>query len=252
MTNSRHRRRKWALLLGTVVVFSLVGVYLLTSWTSPQLLSSPPPPQNYRLAFLGKYMWPIRRQLLRVKQSIFGLPQSVQVNGVIAELDPDAVVPPSNLIKGLTNDRGDKIWIADELALRELMTNTAHATVLSQPRVITADGMQAQMSMTESSTYSADSNAPMLVVGYWLNVWPHTRSARTDVTCFYTHSEMVRRPVTLADGTISSEPVAVTNAAFGAEVNVPTGASVLLLSGTTNSRGRISAVLLTPSVIPKK
>lgn len=250
MPESRHRRRKWVILLGTALVCVLVGIFILKSSTGSKILSSPPPPQNYRLAFLGKYMWPIRRQYLRLRQAIFGPLQGVQVNGIVAELDPGAVVPPSKLIKGMTNEMGQIIWIAEEMVLREMMTNTAHAQILSQPRVVTADGVQAQMSMTDRSTFGAP--GPMLEVGYWLNVWPRVRSERIDMTCFFTHSEMVRRRSQSADGTVTSEATLATNAAFGAKANVPVGASVMLLSGSTNSRGRISAALLTPSMIPKK
>ena len=252
MTTSRHRRRKWALLLGMVVVFALVGVYLLTFRTGSKLLSSPPPPQNYRLAFLGKYMWPVRRQLLRLKQTFFGPPRTVQVDAIISELDSNGILPPPILIQALTNTQGDRMWVADELTLREIVTNMTYAVVGSRPNITMSEGMQGQMAAVNYRPTGAGSNAPHLEVGFWLNVWPRVRSDRIDLTCFYTQNELVWRRVDLPDGTILSEPLLITNVAFGAQANIPIGASVLLLSGATNSRGRITAALITPFRVPKK
>src|SRR6478752_6982226 len=99
MSDTRHRRRKWAVLLG-VIVICLVGVYVVTSRTGFRILSSPPRPQNYRLAMFGKWTWPVMQQWHRLRQAIFGPLQKVQLEGVFSEINPDALVPPLNLIRG--------------------------------------------------------------------------------------------------------------------------------------------------------
>jgi hypothetical protein len=244
-------RIRWLLL----VLACGTAVFLFFAMRMPsrmEVLSSPPQ-QKSRLAFLGRWQWPVKKQLHRIKTGIWGPPRTVQMGAIVAEFNSLAPFREFSLLSAVTNNEGDKVLIVlDEPAKREAALTNSQARVLSRPGVITVDGMQAQMSMTERGSPSGKTNAPVLETGFWLNVWPRVRSDGVGISCFFTSSEIDWRRSPLASDEPISEPFVRTNAALGAQIRVPTGASVVLISGATNNQGRVTGVYLTPTVQPKK
>jgi hypothetical protein len=193
----------------------------------------------------------VRQQYYRLRGSIIGPLQGAEVNAVFFELDPIRLIAPPTLIEKMTNAGGDRMWVGDQADLID-MTNRAHGDVRLLPTLTMSDGMEGQMVMVDYRVVGPVSNAPM-PIGIWLNVWPRVHSKGMGLTAFYTHSELIRRPIYSADKRrIGTDVFVVTNVAFGARTDVPAAASVLLLSGKTNSQGKILAALISASARSKK
>jgi hypothetical protein len=237
------RRKRWSLLFLVAAVLVLFLVFR----PSPrmEMYTSPPPPRKAKLQFLGQWMWPVKRQLYRVKQAIWGAPQVVRIISVIAEFDPEPVLAEFEVVNGITNAAtGDRALVVRlERAQRQIFSGP-HTRVLSQPGIVAVSGAPSQIELSQRIMAGASPNSPGISTGTWLSVTPRVRSDGVMMTCFLTQSEL-RREAT-------PSPFAHTNAAFGASVHLPTNTCLLLVSGSTNSRGRVTGVYLCPVVEPKK
>jgi hypothetical protein len=73
-----------------------------------------------------------------------------------------------------------------------------------------------------------------------------------ELRSFLTVSEAAQRVAFGSKEETKVENYVRTNIAFGARAFVPTNASLVLLSGTTNSRGKIVGARISPALLPKK
>lgn len=190
-------------------------------------------------------MWPVKRQLYRLRNAIWGTPQVVRIVTVIAEFDPVPVLAEFEVLGGITNQAtGDKALVVRLERRQQQIFNPPHGQIISQPGIVGVDGIPAQIEMSQRSSLGLSPNSPQLVSGTWLSVTPRVRSDGVTIQCFFTQSE-IRDERTTA-------PFAHTNAAFGASIHLPTNGCLLLVSGATNQKGRATGVYLCPVVEPKK
>ena len=169
----------------------------------------------------------------------------VRIVSVIAEFDLERVLADFEVLNGMTNaNTGDKALVVRLERGQSQIFSSPHATTLSQPGLVTADGMLSQMEMSQGISPGLSPNKPQIVTGTWLTLTPQVKSDGVTVQCFFTHSE-VRDERTLS-------PFAHTNAAFGASIHLPTKTCLLLVSGATNQKGRVTGIYLCPVVEPKK
>ena len=245
-------RIRWLL---SLILVCGTGLFLFLADRMPsrlELLTSPPPQRKSRLAFLGRWEWPVKTRLLRIKQAVWGLPRVVRIVTVIAEFDPDSVLREFEILNAVTNAGGDKVFVVRLEREQRAIFGPPRGQILSQPGVVTADGREAQISMTERSARTPRANAPQLETGYWLNVLPRVYSDGLGLTCFLTRSGIEWRTVSQPSGESISEPFVHTNVAIGAQLRLPRNACLLLMTGSTNSEGRVAGVFLSPVVEPKK
>ena len=122
--------------------------------------------------------------------------------------------------------------------------------VVSVPSMSWSEGRQAQMSVRDSVTIGTSTNLHLGEVGFWLDAWIASGSARSsELTCFLTVNERVFRRGNSPDVEAVSEIFLRTNAAFGARVKVPERGAVFLISSQTNQNGKLVGAILTPSVL---
>ncbi|HWN94703.1 MAG TPA: hypothetical protein VNT99_06710 [Methylomirabilota bacterium] len=240
------------LLLALLIFGTLWGWrYTRTPPGGAEWLSGPVPPRPSRLAFLGSWIWPVKRQLSRLKQSILGAPRIVDLRGTIIEFVPSALEPElPALTMALTNRAGAKIFIvtSDAKEFEERLRKTTGIGVLSRPRMTVGDGMQAQMASYMSMALGRGTNLTPHNVGWWLEALPVVRAESVELNCFLTGTERAFRRVNADDRVVSDETFLRTNVAFGARVQVPTNGSLLMIASGTNQNGKVIGALLTPTV----
>jgi len=244
---SRGKIALWILVAGAVVVG--IALFVASLSTPAEILSAPPPPQRQRLAFLGRWMWPVKTRLLRVREFFVGAPRLVHLNAIVAEIDPARDISKLTVLHTITNQTGDKVLLIRGAGdFRERILD-AGGNIVSQPRVATRDGVQARISVTASAPIGAGTNLAPREVGLWLDIVPHVRRQGIEVTCFLTATEAAQEKTA---GSERLDAVIKTNVAVGARLTVPPDASVLLVGGMTNSRGKTIAALLSPSAPRQK
>jgi hypothetical protein len=243
------KRRVWIVLL----LCAGIGLWFVSdnaaSRNKAQWLSSPPIMRS-RLAFLGRWHWPVKRQLLRVKDGFLGPAKSVLIAGTILEFD--AALSLTNLSgtsATLTNASGSQLFVsADAGALSNRFIAQPGTRILSAPRVITSEKAQAQLAISERVPVGSGTNVHMETAGCWLDVWPRVNAQSIDLACFLTVSERALRPTNSAQASTNSSFVQ-TNAAFGARARIPRNGGLLLISGSTNQSGKRVGVILFPKVL---
>jgi hypothetical protein len=221
-----------------VLAVALIGVFwLLTSpRPTPQLLDAPPVERS-PLAWLGRWAQPVRSFLSRMKFQVIGPPAAVTIRARLLEFDSAAawhrVAPGQDLG---SNVAGDRVWILPHVPEVEPMTIPG-VQVIAKPTVSAIDGHRAQFSVTSRVA----TRRGFEDVGVQLDVLPQSRGDAIDLRAFIA--------VTEAGDWIALSNQAVvatirTNAFFGAQVRLPKGSSLFLLSGRTNEAGRRIGALL--------
>ncbi|HTD65982.1 MAG TPA: hypothetical protein VK846_05560 [Candidatus Limnocylindria bacterium] len=226
-------------------------IFLTTRGDSVEWLTSSPGVRRPRLAFLGRWMWPVKRQLLRVKNVVVGVPKLVNVRGVLLEFDsPRALVDLSGVISKSTNHAGEQVWIVtDGSTFSESLKTLPGAKVISVPGTIMREDNQSQMQMVNSVAVGASTNLHLEYVGWWLDAWiSRGRDESLELTSFLTWSERVLHRGTPPDVEGTTGYFIHTNAAFGGRVRVPKDGGLLLISSKTNQHGKTAAAILVPSV----
>lgn len=235
--NHPFRKQRARLAIAALAV-ALMGVFWLMtgSQPTPQLLDVPPVERS-RLAWLGGWAQPVRSFLSRMKFRLTGPPATITIRGRFLEFDSTGAL--SRLAAGQdlgSNVAGDRVWILPHVPAADTLTN-AGLRVISAPTVSAIDGHRALFSVTEHAAHRGG----FADLGVQLDLLPQSRGDAIDLRAFVSVTEF-------GNGTASSnDSVAAsirTNAFFGAQVRLPRGSSLFLLSGRTNEAGRQIGALL--------
>jgi len=212
-------------------------------------------PIQQRPQFLsGRWTQPVRIQLSRLKQWMFGPKQTIAVNAMILELSPAAASELASNATGFTNTAGARAFVIQNGArVREELLATASAgkpayNVMSSPRIITAEGVQAQFAITHNVFIGSPSRIQQANAGWWIDVWPRTSGRAIDLTCFLTQTERALQRVSPPNAEVTNIAFLRTNVSLGARVRVPENGSLFLLSPSTNTNGFATGILLSPTV----
>lgn len=227
------------------------GVWLFresrTSYADAEWLSSRPPPRRSRLEFLGRWMWPVKRQILRWREKIIGPVKAVELRGLVVEIDPDQPLPVSQASASFTNRSGEALFVFPTSEFAQVLRKTPGVQVLSMPRMSVGDGMQAQMAITDKAAIGTGTNMTFGWVGWWMDIQPSVRGSAVDLACFITSAERAFRE-TGGDESSQRQAFIRTNVAFGVRVTVPTNGTLFLLSHSTNQNGKVLGAALSPGI----
>ena len=244
---SKRRSIVWLVAFACIAT----GIWLFRdsrpSSADAEWLSSRPPPRRSRLEFLGRWMWPVKRQISRVREKIAGAPRVIDARGLVVEFDPAVTlhVPPA--VDSLTNQNGDVLFVFSSSDFEQTLRTTPDIHLLTAPRMTVGDGMQAQMAITDKAAIGTATNLTFGWVGWWVDFWPRLRRSGIEISCFFTSTERAfRQPA--SGGSWQKEAFIRTNVAFGARANVPENGSLFLLSHNTNSSGKVMGAFLSPAV----
>jgi hypothetical protein len=236
-----------------LLLCAAIGIWFVAdnagSRSKAEWLTSPPV-MRARPAFLGRWHWPVKQQLLRIKEGFLGPAKSVMVAGTILEFDAAlSLTNLSSMSAALTNNSGSQLFVsADAGALSNRFFAQPGTRILSAPRVVTTEKAQAQMAISERVPVGTGTNVQMEWAGCWLDVWPRVNAQSIDLACFLTVSERALLPTNSAP-TSTNTSFIQTNAAFGARARIPRNGGLLLISGGTNQSGKRVGVLLFPKVL---
>ena len=211
------------------------------------------PMQPSKRAFLGPWAQPVRIQLSRLKQWMFGPRSTIAINAMIFELSPTTLLELAAGAKVFTNKAGARAFLVenrDQFRSKLLTPLSIGVTnkLLSSPSMITADGMQAQMASYETVSIGASTNVHKANAGWWIDVWPRANGNSTDLACFLTHTERAFERVSPSGAEVTNSSFIRTNAFLGARVRIPENGSLFLLSPAANANGHALGILLSPTV----
>lgn len=236
----QRSKKFWLLFL--IGLTGLVVFLLVVRDPSVELLTRPPDFQKPRLAFLGKWHQPVRMQLQRVKHALFGPDKVLTIHATILELDSPAVLKelreiPTGIIAGAEKNAfvitKATAWKTTALSLSGVKPSNMDVTVM--------ENRQAQLSVHDVVMVGTATNLHKENAGWWLDVWPKVHGDEVKLSCFFTGTE--RAFIPLRNGTFIQ-----TNFAFGARAEISQGGGLVILSTATNRNGKLTAVILLPSI----
>lgn len=244
------RRRKIAVI--ALLICGTMAVLFLATSNRPsgdvEWLSTPPPQRKPRLSFLGRWMWPVKAQLQRMKQRLTGPPAIVTVNSTVVEFDPVALAEGwTTRPRGFTNGSVARAFVIDDGELLRNRILLSRGKEESRPRVIVADGQQAQLCASGTVQLGGPTNVHTVTIGWWLDVWPRVHERSVDLTFFFTSTEGLKSQRVWVNHALQETPFVWTNA-FGARIQIPNGESAFIFSGKTNASGKVLGIILTPTV----
>ena len=249
---STFRRRLLA--IGLFLCFGIGTVLLITRQRTDDIeWLTISPIQRPRLAVLGRWTQPVKIQLSRMKQWIFGPRQTIAINAMIFELSPAAVSDFALRANAFTNKAGARAFLIEkrDQFREELLTPSSTGRtnkLLSSPSMITADGMQAQMASYETVFIGTSTNIQKANAGWWIDLWPRASGHSTELACFLTHTERVLERVGPSNIEVTNIGFIRTNISLGVRIRVPENGSLFLLSRATKTNGPALGVLLSPSI----
>jgi hypothetical protein len=252
---STFRRRLLA--TGLFLCAGIAGVLFLTTRRADDIeWLAKSPIQQRRPLFSGPRMQPVRIQLLRMKQWMFGPRQTIAIDAMIFELSPATVSNLASHANAFTNDAGARAFMIEsaDRFRNEVMAMTRGGQtnkLLSSPRMITADGMQAQMASYETVSIGTSTNIQKGNAGWWVDVWPRASGYSTDLACFLTQTERVFERVSASNMEVTNVGFIRTNISLGARVRIPESGSLFLLSPTAKTNGYALGVLISSTVQKK-
>ncbi len=241
---SKPRRK---MVLAVVLCGTALGIWQITTHTRNDVewLTEPPGLMKSRLAFLGSWGQPVKRQLHRARYWLLGAPRTLTISGRIVELDSPTVL--SNIIPTIatySNSAGGQAWIIKDATAVKALTANRSARVLTAPTITVADGMPAQVSITDRVMI----DGAMRDVGLRLDLSAHVRGDSVNLLSFLVATERATNRVKAVDRETNIIFVR-TNAAFGARANLPKGSSLFLLASRgTNDARKVIGALLTPVI----
>jgi hypothetical protein len=198
-----------------------------------EILTSPPAHKGSRLAVLGSWAHPVRRQLLRIKYWLIGPPAVVTVEAKVVRFSGTEKIFSRDLSLSsptVVDTNGLRAWLVtsnDIVILEKLFDQSAYD--ISRSASTAPSGMRSEMS--HGTTF--------------LIFLARAARQHVDLTSFITTAEVVTNQATVA-----GQPASVslrTNAAFGSVVQLPNGRGAFLLN-SPDETGRVTGVLLTTRV----
>ena len=209
-----------------------------------------PQPQSSLLGFLGSWSYPLRGWLLNMKSRLLGPPLTVTLDLQILNLGPAPEFTLTNatlLSAGSGDDHGLRAWMlppADLSALTQRLASAA--SLISRPRVVTASGQPAQISVANLVSLPQG----LVPAGIFVEFSPRVRRDSLEVVTFLTLSEAVTNRT--AASTSPASLMIQTNLAVGVRLQLPPGHAAFLLH-SNRENGKVTGALLTPTVHwPKK
>jgi len=171
----------------------------------------------------------------RLKQSLFGPTKAIELDSAIFELAGRTISEKPDYPLGkpdFTNTNGLQVWIIHKeelLALRRSLLQAPGNNLISQPRVSTAHGVQATLSVG----YTVPVAGTQGWSGVVMDFSPRVRADCIDLTTVTAITEAVTNDVTtnVSGLTQSTNFVSIrTNLALAARFQIPKGSGVFLLN----------------------
>jgi len=233
-TAPRRSKRKLALAIIAILGVGL-GLFLIVRPTAvvPNVTILPNGLPSARRSFgiLSRLPPSAQHFGYRVKQGLFGSPEQINLNASILHFELPAQTICSKLSLGkadLAGTNGLQVWI---LATNDLQKAYLHAASLSEirqlssPRISTAHGIRASLSVTHMLAI----NGRQTPIGLTLDCLPYVRKKSIDLTTLVTVTEAITN--TIRDG-LSSTNAAIsvqTNCFIALRMQIPSGAGAFIL-----------------------
>jgi hypothetical protein len=248
-------------LLSLALVFAVVG---LVCWLHP-----PPPPvvvlpipegwPSPRPTLTARLIAKVPMWVWRAKQSLFGPAKAIELDSAIFELRnwPASRLLALSLGKAVfTNSNGLQVWLIEDgelYALRRSLEIERGNKLISRPRVITANQVQANVSV--GSTVSAPGTQGWC--GVIMDFSPRVRGDSINLTTITIVSEVATNEVAaIPEG--SGPPTNLvsirTNLALAAKFHIPKGSGLFMLNnGRQANTGKTIGILISATQLqPKK
>ena len=212
------------------------------------------PVRKPRLVFLRKWIWPLEKEMLRLKQWMFGVPPGITIDATIVEFNPAAVLDLTPQVHGFTNSTGARAFVMEtnetpgDAFLRTAAIPTSVNKPLWSPKMRLADGMQGQMQMSEVAWVGSSTNFQKAWAGWFMDVCPRVSDRSVELECFLTHTERALQTGARLDEDGTRTYFLRTNVSLGARARIPENGRLLLISPAINSNGHVIGVLLSPTV----
>lgn len=256
-TRRGSRRLRWK--LGAAALGGLFTVICAYPILRPQpepgsvmLLEGFPKPRR-SFGLLSRLPPAVQSRVYRVKYGLFGPPQAVNLNASILHFD----LPPQTVCSILsmresafTGTNGLQVWL---LATNDLQVLFLHAAEFSDtqqiasPRISTAHGIRASMSVSKSISI----NGVQKPLGLTVDCLPYARKHSLDLTTRMTLTEAVTSLLQGGSMSTNANIIIQTNSFGPLRIQIPDGSGVFMLHESASpsaSRG----VFLSPSVPRKK
>jgi hypothetical protein len=232
--------------IGLALLAAILAIlfWLATRQSTAMQWLEQPPVSRSRFEFLGRWAQPARMLWFRTRYWLFGAPPSLTIQTKVLTFDP-SVLPPLTLGQpALSNQGGAQAWIVRRGPEWNTFTNTG-SEVLSSPTMSLGSGMQGRIMMSERVMVGGTPED----VGVRLDVLPRLRGEAVDLGAFLMVTE-ARGRARESTGAVATAVSIYTNVALGAQVRLPPGAGLFLLSTQTNEQGRIIGALIFPNAGP--
>ena len=236
---TRVNRRRAILMLVCLLGLG-VGLLLLRPESrppAPVVLLPLPYKAPVRVPMPDRWIPPSWGWLWRLKESILGKRKviSLDIAGFDREDRSEAFLSALSLRPpDCADTNGIKVWLIGEAefaGLRQRIEKTLGATIIRRAGIITADGVQSQLSSGNTSS------------GLVVDMFPRVREHSTDLTAAITFWEAVTNQPSGATGQIPTTPgPARTNFNVAARIQLPRGSGVLLLDG--HEPGKTAGVII--------